>query len=87
MKSGGQNQNIKTDNKFFGYVISPNFQDQNYVHEEIKSRLHSRNACYRAFQSILSSRLLFKNTKFKMCIIIQNACFATFFSDNPIIVA
>jgi hypothetical protein len=27
---------------------------QNYIHEEIKSRLNSGNACYRSFQSFIS---------------------------------
>jgi hypothetical protein len=32
--------------------------DQNYMHEEIKSRLNSENACYYSVQSLLSSHLL-----------------------------
>jgi hypothetical protein len=32
--------------------------DRNHIQEEIKSRLNSRNACYRLVQSLLSSRLL-----------------------------
>lgn len=78
MKNGGQNQNIQKDNKCFGYVMSTNsgitLSDQNCVHEEIKSRLYSRNACYHAVQGPLSSHLLFKNTKLKMYIIIKVAC-------------
>jgi hypothetical protein len=39
--------------------------DQNHMHEEIKSRLNSGNACYHSFQSLLSSRLLSRNLKLK----------------------
>jgi hypothetical protein len=34
--------------------------------EEIKSRLNSGNACYHSVQSLLSSRLLSRNVKFKI---------------------
>jgi hypothetical protein len=60
---------ICDESKFSGITLS----DQNFVHEEIKSRLYSRHACYRAVQSPLSSRLLFKHTKLKMYIIIKVA--------------
>jgi hypothetical protein len=40
--------------------------DQNNIHEEIKSRLNSGNACYHSVQSLLSSRLLSRNVKVKM---------------------
>jgi hypothetical protein len=40
--------------------------DQNCVHEQIKSRINSGNACYNSFQSILSSRLLTRNVKVKI---------------------
>jgi hypothetical protein len=36
------------------------------MHEEIKSRLNSGNACYRSVQSLLSSRLLSRNLKVKI---------------------
>jgi hypothetical protein len=36
------------------------------MQEEIKSRLHSGNACYHSVQSLLSSRLLPRNVKFKI---------------------
>jgi hypothetical protein len=35
------------------------------MHEEMKSRLNSGNACYHLVQSLLSSRLLFRNVKVK----------------------
>jgi hypothetical protein len=37
--------------------------DQNFMHEEIKSRSNLGNACYRLVQSLLSSRLLTRNVK------------------------
>jgi hypothetical protein len=36
------------------------------MHEEIKSRLNSENACYHSVQSLLSSRLLSRNLKVKI---------------------
>ena len=35
------------------------------IQEEIKGRLKSGNACYHSVRNILSSRLLYKNTKIK----------------------
>jgi hypothetical protein len=37
------------------------------MHEEINSRLNSGNACYHSVQSLLSSRLLSRNVKVKIC--------------------
>ena len=39
---------------------------QNSIHEEIKSRLKSGNACYHSVQNLLSSSLLSKNVKIKI---------------------
>jgi hypothetical protein len=36
------------------------------MHEEIKSRINSGNACYRSVQSLLSSRLLSRNLQVKI---------------------
>jgi hypothetical protein len=36
------------------------------MHEEIKSRLNLGNACCHSVQSLLSSRLLFRNVKIKI---------------------
>ena len=44
-------------------TTSPN---QNYIQEEIKSRLKSGNACCHSVQNLLSSSLLYKNIKIKM---------------------
>jgi hypothetical protein len=40
--------------------------DENLVHEDIKSRLNSGNACYDSVQNLLSSRLLSKNVKIRI---------------------
>jgi len=41
--------------------------NQNSIQEEIKSRLKLGNACYYSVQNLLSSRLLSKNLKIKIC--------------------
>jgi hypothetical protein len=39
---------------------------QNLIHDEVRSRLYSGNACYHSLQNILSSRLLFKHINFRI---------------------
>jgi hypothetical protein len=46
--------------------LGTTFTDQNCIHEEIKSRLNSGNACYHSVQSLLLSRLLSRNVKVKI---------------------
>jgi hypothetical protein len=48
--------------KYLGKTLT----DQNYMQEEIKSRLNSGNSSYRSVQSLLSSRLLSRNLKVKI---------------------
>jgi hypothetical protein len=48
--------------KYFGTILT----NENYVQEEIKSRLKSGNACYHSEQNLLSSSLLSKNLKIKI---------------------
>jgi hypothetical protein len=48
--------------KYLGTIVT----DQNCMHEKIKSRLNSGNACYHSVQSLLSSRLLSRNLKVKI---------------------
>jgi hypothetical protein len=40
--------------------------NQNCIHEEVKSRLHSGNACYNSIENLLSSCTLSKNLKIKI---------------------
>jgi hypothetical protein len=49
--------------KYLGATLT----DQNCMHEEIKSRLNLGNACYYSVQSLLSSHLLSRNLKVKIC--------------------
>jgi hypothetical protein len=66
-----QNGNIHIGNKSFETMehfkyLGTTLTDQNSIHEEIKSRLKSGNACYHSVQNLLSSSLLPKNVKIKI---------------------
>jgi hypothetical protein len=50
-----------SDNNFHNLGIT--LTDKNCIHEEIKSRLNSKNACYHSVLSLLSSRLLYRNVE------------------------
>jgi hypothetical protein len=67
----GQKHSIKIANRSFEDVakfkyLRTTLTDQNYVHEEIKSRLNLANACYYSVLSLLSSCLLSRNLKVKI---------------------
>jgi glycerol-3-phosphate O-acyltransferase len=67
----GQRQSIQIENRSFESVskfkyLGTTLTDQNYIHEAIRSRLNSGNACYHSVQSLLSSRLLSRNVKVKI---------------------
>jgi hypothetical protein len=69
--SAGQRQRIKIANRSFKDVakfmyLGTTLTDQNFIQEEIKSRLNSGNACYHSVHSLLSSRLLSRNVKDKI---------------------
>jgi hypothetical protein len=66
----GQKDSIKIANRSSEEVakfkyLGTTLTDQNCMHEEINSRLNSVNARYLLVQSLLSSRLLSRNIKFK----------------------
>jgi hypothetical protein len=42
-------------------------RNQNFIHEEIKSRFKSGNACYHSVQNILSSRFIYNKVNTKIC--------------------
>jgi hypothetical protein len=70
-QKAGQRQSIKIVNRSFEDVaefkyLGITLTDQNCIHEEIKSRLNSGNACYHSVQSLLSSHLLSRNVKVKI---------------------
>ena len=70
-QNAGQNINRQTGNKSFVTVqqfkyLGTTLKNQNYIHEEMKSRLKSGNACYHSVQNCLSSTVLFKNVKIKV---------------------
>jgi len=62
---------VRIDNSTFERVeefkyLGKSLTNQNYIAEEIKSRLRTGNACYHSVQNLLSSRLLSKNLKIKI---------------------
>jgi site-specific recombinase len=70
-KKAGQEHSIMIANRSFEGVtkfryLGTTLTDQNYMQEEIKSRLNSWIGCNHSVQSLLSSCLLSRNVKFKI---------------------
>jgi hypothetical protein len=70
-QTAGQSNYIRVANKSSEKVakfkcLGATLMDQNCIHEEIRSRLNSGNACFHAVQNLLSSRLLSRNVKIKI---------------------
>jgi hypothetical protein len=66
--NSGQNQNIMIANELFENVATFKYlgkmlTNQNDIHDEIKSRLNSGNACYHSVQNFLPSHLISKNLR------------------------
>jgi hypothetical protein len=70
-QNAGQNHSVRIDNSTFERVeefkyLGTTLRNQNYIREEIKSRLKLGNACYHSVQNLLSARLLSKKLKIKI---------------------
>jgi hypothetical protein len=70
-QNSGQNQNIRIANELFEKVATYKYlgmtlTTQNDIHDEIKSRLNSGNACCYSIQNLLSSHLISKKLKIKI---------------------
>ena len=71
-QNAGRTHSMKTDNSSFERVdefkyLGTTLTNQNSIQEEIKCRLKSGNACYHSVKNLLSSSLLSKNLKIKIC--------------------
>jgi hypothetical protein len=70
-RTAERSHNTKNDNNSLERVeqfiyLGRTITNQNFIQEEIKSRLKSGNACYHSVQQLLSCTLLSKNIKIEM---------------------
>jgi hypothetical protein len=70
-QTAGQSNYIRVANKSSEKVakflyLESTLTEQNCIHEEIRCRLISGNACYHSVHNLLSSRLLSTNVKIKI---------------------
>jgi hypothetical protein len=70
-QNSGQNHNIRIANESFENVtkfkyLGTTLTKQKDIHDEIKRRFISGNACYYSVQNLLSSHLISKNLKIKI---------------------
>jgi len=74
-QNAGRSYNIKIDNSYWNNwqirveefkYLGTALMNQNYIQEEMKSRLKWGNACYHLVQNLLFSSLLSKNLKIKI---------------------
>jgi len=61
--NSAQNKNIRIANELFENVAKFKYlgmmlTNQNDIHDEIKSRLNTRNACYHSVHNLLSSHFI-----------------------------
>jgi len=70
-QNAGRIHSVRTDNNTFERLeefkyLGTTLTNQNYIPEEIKSRLKLGTVCYHSVQNLLSSMLLSKNLKIKI---------------------
>jgi hypothetical protein len=71
-RNAGRGHSVKIDKSSIERVgkfkyLGTTLTDQNSNQENIKNGLKLGNACYHSVQNLLSSRLLSKNLKIKIC--------------------
>jgi hypothetical protein len=64
--------------KYLGTAVT----DQNFIQEEIKSRLNTENSFYHEVQNLVSFRLLSKNLKTKAFPVVWHPLVAVFFDHS-----